>query len=211
MAFTKISCRMAHSMNFIHSNSVRTTWKLFFLWSGIIYLLSFYYIEYYVIWYIVAYPNINLFILVYFRNSLGRNDNPNATEFASAFEKLLVCHPVMTSVDHNVITNATGILTVSSKIKNKSKPSVVVNQPDVLELELDYDMTMLGEIESVEPYQQHMCAYIALCVEDKYIQNTKQHKNKCTECANILLASNDKINKNFLQWKMDRFNHQLVH
>lgn len=107
----------------------------------------------------------------------------------------------MTSVDHNVITNATGILTVSSKMKNKSKPSVVVNQPDVLELELDYDITMLGEIESAEPYEQHMCAYIALCVEDKYIQNTKQHKNKCTECANILLASNDKINDELLAMK----------
>lgn len=38
------------------------------------------------------------------RNQQGRNDNPNAIEFRSAFRKLLVCHPLLTSKDHNVIS-----------------------------------------------------------------------------------------------------------
>lgn len=55
------------------------------------------------------------------RNSVGRNDNPNAIEFQSAFRKLLVCHPITTSMDQNCITDATKILTVSSR-KPRSQP-----------------------------------------------------------------------------------------
>lgn len=140
--------------------------------------------------------------LFYFRNSLGRNDNPNAIEFASAFKKLLVCHPVMTSVDHNVITNATGILTISSSNKEKKLlTSAAMDQAEVVELELCYEAVMIDEIAEAEPYEQHMFAYIALCVEEKFIQNTKQHKYKCNKCADVLLSVNDKINDEFLSMK----------
>lgn len=74
-----------------------------------------------------------LYISYNFRNSLGSNDNPNAIEFKSAFRKLLICHPVMTSLDQNVITNATGILTVSSRAKKK--PLTSSNPGQALELE----------------------------------------------------------------------------
>lgn len=134
---------------------------------------------------------------------MGRNDNPNAVEFSSAFKKLLVCHPLVTSVDHNVLTNATGILTVSSHQKNRKLPPVVENQvlELELELELDYDSTMIKEIEAAGPYEQHMWAYAALCVEEKFIQNTKSHKYKCNECADIILSGNDKINDELLAMK----------
>lgn len=143
----------------------------------------------------------NTFFLFWnnFRNSLGRNDNPNAVEFASAFKKLLVCHPLITSVGHNVLTNATGILTVSSNKKNQSSPPVVVDQ--VLEMEIDYEIVMLTEIEKADPYEQHLWAYIALCVEENFIKNTKSHKYKCNQCADIFLSGNDKINDELLALK----------
>lgn len=149
-----------------------------------------------------------MFISNYFRNRLGSNDNPNTIEFKSAFTKLLVCHPAMTSVDQNVITNATGILTVSSK--NKTKPSLLsVREQELreqefeIELELSYEHIMLEEIENMEPYEQHMCAYIALCIEDKFLQTIKQHKYKCTKCAEVLISPGDKINDDLLAMKTE--------
>lgn len=53
------------------------------------------------------------------RNGLGRNDNPNVSQFSSTFRKLLVCHPLTTSLGQNVISNATGILTKSAEHKKK--------------------------------------------------------------------------------------------
>lgn len=106
----------------------------------------------------------------------------------------------MTSRDHNVITNATGILTVSSK--NPSKPHTLPapNQLEI-ELELCYEAVMMGELEMMDAYESHLCAYIALCVEEKFIQNTNQHKQKCMECAHVLLDANDRINDELLCMK----------
>lgn len=44
-------------------------------------------------------------------------------------------------------------------------------------------------------------ACVALCVEEKFIKNTKSHKYKCNECANILLSGNNKINDELLAMK----------
>lgn len=143
--------------------------------------------------------SIHIFKPINSRNCLGRNDNPNPVEFASAFKKLLVCHPLTTSVGHNVLTNATGILTVSSYKKNRTLPQVVENQ--LMEIEVDYDITMITEIEASDPYEQHMWAYAALCVEEKFIKNSKSHKYKCDECGGILLSGNDKINDELLAMK----------
>lgn len=133
------------------------------------------------------------------RNSLGCNDNPDAVQLASAFKKLLVCHPLLTSLGSNNLTNATGILTISSNKNIQPKPPVVEIQE--IELELDYEVVMLAELEAAEPYEQHLWAYIALCVEEKFVENTKNHIYKCNECAGILLSENDKINDEFLAMK----------
>lgn len=117
---------------------------------------------------------------------------------------------MLTSHDHNVITNATGILTVSSKIQKSSSPSTVRNQTQTFESErgleidmelLSYESVMLNEIELMEPYEQHMCAYIASCIEKKFIENTNLSKYKCEHCANLLLFSNDSINDGLLAMK----------
>lgn len=143
------------------------------------------------------------YFLLIFRNQLGRNDNPNVIQFASAFKKLLIVHPVMTSRDHNVITNATGILTISSKNPKKPLASAAQNQLETLEIELElsYEAVMMAEIESMDPYESHMCAYISLCIEEKFIQNTNQHRHKCSECAYVLITASDKINDELLAMK----------
>lgn len=140
-------------------------------------------------------------ILNYFRNSLGRNDNPNTIEFESAFKKLLVCHPVMTSVDQNTISNATGILTVPSNRKKNLKSSTprMQHREFQFETELCYEYILLEEIGEMDEYEQHMNAYIASCVEERFMKTIKQYQYKCTSCADVLSA--DKINDELLAMK----------
>lgn len=136
------------------------------------------------------------------RNSLGSNDNPNAIEFKSAFRKLLICHPALTSVDHNVITDATKILTVSSRIQKKPLPSPNTDQDFELELELYYEDIMIGEINEMDRYDEHVCAYVASCIEEKFCQNIKQSKYKCGKCAEVF-QTDDKINDELLKMKTE--------
>lgn len=136
---------------------------------------------------------------MYFRNSLGRNDNPNAVEFESAFKRLLICHPIITSVDHNVITNSTGILTVSSSTRHKKTlPSNPDQQPFNLEIEISYEDVMLRELDGMDEYLQHMSAYIALCIEEEFRKKIKQNRYKCIACANILSSAEDKVDDDLL-------------
>lgn len=119
------------------------------------------------------------------RNCLGRNDNPNSIEFSGAFRKLLVCHPLTTSHDHNTITNSTGILTTSSRTKKKLK---LITPGETLDVEVYYEETMQLEIETMEEYDRHTCAYVASCIEET---NT---------CANTF-SKNEKIDDELLKRK----------
>lgn len=148
------------------------------------------------------------FYSINFRNRLGRNDNPSTVEFQSAFKKLFVCHPLLTSVGHNVISNATGILTASSRSKNKlltltpQAQDVGIEFELVNEMELGYEHTMMNEIESMDPYEQHMCAYLALCIEEEFLKNTiNQHRYGCKRCVDVLSDADNKINDEFLAMK----------
>lgn len=131
------------------------------------------------------------------RNRQGRNDNPNAVEFASAFKKLLICHPLTTSTCKDVITNATGLLTVSSRVKKPIRPtnSEEIECVDVNEEELQNDLLNY----STDLYDEHLNAHLALCVEEKFVQAAKLAKKRsCLECTNTLLNNNEKINDGLL-------------
>lgn len=147
------------------------------------------------------------FFLNDFRNSLGRNDNPTALDIKSATKLLLVCHPLLTSAGHNVISNATGILTTSSVKKKQaiSKASTPKELTSGLELDIFYEAVMVEEIESMEPYEQHMtlCAYIASCIEEKFLKNFKQFKHKSAKCVEVITAADDKIEDTLLSMKGD--------
>lgn len=106
----------------------------------------------------------------------------------------------MTSVDQNVITNATGILTVSSRVKKKPLTSSSSDQAFELEVELDYADIMLGEIKEMDHYGEHLCAYVASCIEHQFRQNVKQHKYKCSKCTEVL-QFDGKMNDELLEMK----------
>lgn len=113
-----------------------------------------------------------------------------------------MCHPITTSADHNVITNATKILTISSKRQMPAEPSAKTHvQGRALELDIMYDSVMLNEIENMDAYEEHMAAYVALCIEENLLNKIKQFKYKCSGCASILLNSNDRINDELLAKK----------
>lgn len=136
-----------------------------------------------------------LFSLIRLRQ--GRNDNPNTVEFRSAFRTLLVCHPIITSVGHNTITNATGILTVSSRRPKELQPQLGSAFQE-FEIEGDYAALLEEELDEMDPYDHHMVAYVAQFIEEKLIGKKTR---KCNQCINFMLASNDKIHDDLLAMK----------
>lgn len=110
------------------------------------------------------------------------------------------CAILITSIGSNVVTNATGILTISSR-SQKRLPQLEPNQAEPLELDINYEELMVEEFVIIEPYEQHLCAYLALCTEMKFLQNAKANKYKCMECAMVLFNENEKINDEFLAMK----------
>lgn len=74
-------------------------------------------------------------------------------------------------------------------------------QGRALELDIMYDSVMLNEIEKMDAYEEHMAAYVALCIEENLLNKIKQFKYKCSGCASILLNSNDRINDELLAKK----------
>lgn len=110
----------------------------------------------------------------------------------------------MTSLDHNTISNATGILTVPSNSKKQLKtlkPQMQYRE-FLFEPELCYEYVLLEEIGEMDEYEQHMNAYIASCVEEQFMKTVKQYQYKCTSCANQL--STDEINDELLAMKGEK-------
>lgn len=102
-----------------------------------------------------------------------------------------------------MITNATGILTVSSIAKKRKIPSENIDPAFELVLETCYEDIMLGEMDEMDRYEEHMCAYLALTVEEKFQQNVKHHKYKCIQCAAVLNADENKIDDELLAMKTE--------
>lgn len=135
------------------------------------------------------------------KNCQGRCNKVNVTEFRSAFRKLLVCHPLITSADHNVITNATGILTASSAPKKKLPAVTLSGRLPEIEIEVFYEDLLSTEIQEMDPYDEHMCAYLASCIESKIAQKVERlDKRTCFECVGEL-AQNEKVTDEFLAMK----------
>lgn len=105
---------------------------------------------------------------------------------------------MITSVDHNVLTNSTGILTATSR-QRKSLP--VQQTPVYVDLEIQYEELMMQERESMDAYDEHMVAYVALCTEEKVLEEFRIKKKLCSDCATILLSPHDQINDEFLAMK----------
>lgn len=136
------------------------------------------------------------------RNSNGSNDNPNAIEFKSAFRKLLICHPLLTSKGHNVIPNTTKILNVPSTRKS-SLPNAVRLVREEVELDFTccYEDMIFSELQEMDAYDEHLCAYVALEVEKKIIRKIECHtKITCAACADVF-KQNIKISDELIRSK----------
>lgn len=110
-----------------------------------------------------------LFSLI--RNSQGRNDNPSPTEFASAFRKIMICHPLITSRDHNVITNATGILTVPCRSKKRQQSKNFIHREDLFNI--NYTEMISQETMAMDECDKHICAFVALCIEKRIFREER--------------------------------------
>lgn len=137
-----------------------------------------------------------LFSLI--RNSLGRNDNPTISQFSSAFRKLIICHPLTTSLNQNVISNATGISTKPATYKKKT---TAIDSEKIEVFEINFEEAISYEFDTMDLFEKHMCAYVASKIEDEIRKHSKRRiKISCSECIEIF-SQDEKISDAFLAMK----------
>lgn len=126
------------------------------------------------------------------RLSLGWNNNPNETQFKSAYRKLLVCMPHLSARKTNCIINSTNILTISSAQQLEQQPSQL-SFSEVEEIEIEEEIFHnLLDVE-VDPYEKHMRAIIASNIEANIVKKiSKQSLSACQDCLHVF-PENQKI------------------
>lgn len=133
------------------------------------------------------------------RGSLGANTNPNAEQFKAAYKKLLLCLPHMSSRNTNCnYFDVSDILTVSSTQKPTTSSHINIMSANVIEINTDYDILISTEME---PYEKHMCAYLASLIESKVIlEINAQPVISCFDCLPVF-GENHKIYNKFIEKK----------
>lgn len=125
------------------------------------------------------------------RSSLGENNNPNAQQFSAAYRKLLFCVPHLSAHRTNCNLDLVDILTVSSADQPRQPP--IQNHLSIrneIEIEMGYDELLNNTLDL---YQQHMCAYLAVSIETKIVRNIEIRTiSACQDCSKVF-EENTKI------------------
>lgn len=136
------------------------------------------------------------------RSSLGWNNNPNDIQFEAAYRKLLVCMPYTSARKGNCIIGSTNILNVSSAQQPaQHSESIQTIGSSVRELEIDelslYDLLN----REIEPYEEHMHAFIASTVETNIIEWISKRSKSACQCCLYVFNQNSKIYDSFIAKK----------
>lgn len=126
----------------------------------------------------------------------GPNCNPNATQFAAAYRKLIVHNEVTSSDAANCENDVTKILQVSSSSKNtKSSADAVelamlsIYDDENVENQIDADENNVDE--SLQQLNNHSTAYLASILEAGVIHTIQQKGSKrCPQCMNVFVENN---------------------
>lgn len=137
------------------------------------------------------------------RSSLGQNNNPTAQQFSAAYRKLLFCVPHLSAHRTNCNLDLVEILTVSSVDQLRQlPPQNSLSTGNEFEIGIGYDVLLNNTLDL---YQQHMCAYLAVSIETKIVGNiNKRTISGCQDCSKVF-EENIKIfdcfvaKKNFAQ------------
>lgn len=135
------------------------------------------------------------------RSSLGWNNNPNEIQFMAAYRKLLVCMPHLSARRSNCIISSSNILTISSAHQPTQEPSQAPSLDQVTAIEIGVEeFRSLLEAE-IDPYDQHMRAFIASSVEESIIKKISiRSVSACQDCLNVF-NENQRINDAFITKK----------
>lgn len=111
-----------------------------------------------------------------------------------ACNKLLVCHEInYDGKRSNCISNETGVLTVSSEYI----PSKMQTRLQIIPIEVDFDYYATIN-EKLEPFDEHLNAYVATEVERKIIEKIRMaNKTKCLQCIRVF-QHDEKSNDQYL-------------
>lgn len=99
-----------------------------------------------------------------------------------------------------ILTQLNSILTASAH-KTKIPQASVYTRFQEFDLNIDYDQLMAQEMRTMDSYEQHLCAYIALRIEQQFKQKINRNQYNCRDCASILCSLYDRINDDLLAMK----------
>lgn len=137
------------------------------------------------------------------RGSLGWNNNPNDIQFKAAYKKLLVCMPYASARKGNCIMNSTNLLNVSSVQKPVQQPEPLqfhsVREVEIDEIEFHYLLN-----SEIEPYEEHMRAFLASTVEGNIVKNILRKSKSVCQCCLSVFSQNSKMHDTFIAKKNQR-------
>lgn len=134
------------------------------------------------------------------RSSLGGNNNPNEQQFCSAYRKLLFCVPHLSAKGTNCNLDLVNILTVSSAEQPIVPPqdNLPISLGTEIEIGMNYDELLNLPLD---PYEQHLCSYLAVCIETKIMKKLKTSTaSACQSCSKVF-EENSKICDSFIRKK----------
>lgn len=134
------------------------------------------------------------------RSNLGWNNNPNQLQFKAAYRKLLVCMPYLSARKGNCIVSSTNILTVSSGQKPAQQSShALANQISAMEIADDTFHELLNR--EIEPYEEHLRAFIASTAERNMVKNFLERSKSACQCCLSVFSESPKIHDSFIAKK----------
>lgn len=112
------------------------------------------------------------------RSRGGFNNNPNAIQFKSAYQRLLIRHELSEVENGNCIFDGIDILVVSSKHKENTRDPIEVE--NVVNSCVDFDHDYITSFVALSPFSLHVVESIAGYVASKILDNIsciicKQH------------------------------------
>ncbi|XP_055326209.1 uncharacterized protein LOC129580037, partial [Sitodiplosis mosellana] len=133
------------------------------------------------------------------RSSLGASSNPNAQQFMSAYRKLLICMPHMSSKHTNCnYFDVSNILTVPSTQMLSTPLHIEVIRAKEIEIDTDYQTLITAEMD---PYENHIIAYVSSNIEASIMRKIKaQSVSACQDCLAVF-TENNKISDSFIARK----------
>lgn len=123
------------------------------------------------------------------RSRGGFNNNPNVSQFKTAFKRLLMRNELQSSLNGNCLSNGTQIMSHAEAINNSTRTNNLIRE---IQSEIDDDeLDVVNILPDYRPPQLTEFNNDAVVHIAGYVERHVKKEIKCTECLNCL--STDKL------------------